>query len=544
MGRRTLKGMRSRFDPPVGNVPWRGGASAGGWRRNGRKAEGVNQGDLSAQEPDGWSPGRHPSTTATERAGVRAPIVAKKGRNGPGAKGAQEGGDVTDQAKEETPATVSEATQQAGEAQNPWAIRARWGWVEPEVWTERMLTALEERVKGGKWFRLIDKVYALPNLRKAFARVEANSNAAGVDHVTVEEFERHLEANLEKLSQSLQGGIYRPQAIRRAWIPKRGSQEMRPLGIPTVRDRVVQAALRTVLEPIFERDFAAQSYGFRPKRGCKDALRRVDALLKQGYSWVVDADLKSYFDTIPHSALMDRVGEKVGDGRVLRLLEAFLHARVMETAQGWTPEGGTPQGAVVSPLLSNIYLDPLDQLMAGNGIEMVRYADDFVVLCRTEVAAQEALEVVRDWTTTVGLTLHPVKTRVVDATQGGGFDFLGYHLERGSRWPRKKSRDKFKDTIRTKTRRHNGQSLQAILTDLNRTLRGWFEYFKHSSRFTFIALDKWVRMRLRSLLRFRQGWKGRGRGSDHQRWPNAFFAKQGLFSFREAHTLACQSSRR
>jgi RNA-directed DNA polymerase len=414
---------------------------------------------------------------------------------------------VTDQAQEETPATVSERTQQAGEAQNPGEIRARWNWVEPEVWTERMLTALEEGVKGGKWFRLIDKVYALPNLRKAFARVKVNSNAAGVDHVTVEEFERHLEANLEELSQSLQDGSYRPQAIRRAWIPKLGSKEMRPLGIPTVRDRVVQAALRAVLEPIFERDFAVQSYGFRPKRGCKDALRRVDTLLKQSYNWVVDADLKSYFDTIPHSALLDRVREKVADGRVLRLLEAFLHARVMETAKGWTPEGGTPQGAVVSPLLSNIYLDPLDQLMAGKGIEMVRYADDFVVLCRTEVAAQEALEVVRDWTTRVGLTLHPVKTRIVDAAQGGGFEFLGYHFERGSRWPRKKSLDKFKGTIRTKTRRHNGQSLQAILTDLNRTLRGWFEYFKHSSRFTFTVLDKWVRMRLRSLLRSRRGWK-------------------------------------
>ena len=206
---------------------------------------------------------------------------------------------MTDQAKEDAPATVSERTQQAGEAQNPWAIRARWGWVEPEVWTERMLTALEEGVKGGKWFRLIDKVYALPNLRKAFARVKANSNAAGVDHVTVEEFERHLEANLEKLSQTLQDSSYRPQAIRRAWIPKLGSKEMRPLGIPTVRDRVVQAALRAVLEPIFERDFAAHSYGFRPKRGCKDALRRVNTLLKQGYNWVVDADLKSYLDPSP-----------------------------------------------------------------------------------------------------------------------------------------------------------------------------------------------------------------------------------------------------
>ena len=526
------------------NVSWRGGTTVGGWRRNGGKAEGVNQGDLPVEEPNGWSPGRHPSTTATERAGVRAPIVATKGRNGPGAKGAQEGGDVTDRAQEQPPATVSQATQQAGEAQNPGALRARWAWVEPEVWTERMLTTLEEGVKGGKWFRLIDKVYALPNLRKAFARVEANGGAAGVDHVTVEEFGRHLEANLEELSQSLHDGSYRPQAIRRAWIPKLGSKEMRPLGIPTVRDRVVQAALRAVLEPIFEREFAAQSYGFRPKRGCKDALRRVDTLLKQGYHWVVDADLKSYFDTIPHSALINQVGEKVADGRVLQLLEAFLHARVMETAKGWTPEGGTPQGAVISPLLSNIYLDPLDHHLAGQGMEMVRYADDFVVLCRTEGAAQEALERVRAWTTRVGLTLHPVKTRIVDATQVGGFDFLGYHFERGCRWPRPKSLDKFKATVRTKTRRHNGQSLQAIVTDLNRTLRGWYEYFKHSHRFTFTALDKWVRMRLRSLLRSRQGRKGRGRGADHQRWPNAFFAKQGLFSLTEAHTLACQSSRR
>ena len=279
---------------------------------------------------------------------------------------------MTDQTKETQPATVSERTQQAGEAQNLWAIQARWAWVEAEVGTERMWTAREEGVKGGKWFRLIDKVYALPNLRKAFAWVKAKSNAAGVDHVTVEEFERHLEANLEKLSQSLRDGTYRPQAIRRAWIPKLGSKEMRPLGIPTVRDRVVQAALRAVLEPIFERDFAAPSYGFRPRRSCKDALRRVDTLLKQGCHWVVGADLKSYFDTIPHSALMDRVREKVVDGKVLRWLEAFLHARVMETAKGWTPEGGTPQGAVVSPLLSNIYVDSLDHLMAEKGIEMVR----------------------------------------------------------------------------------------------------------------------------------------------------------------------------
>jgi RNA-directed DNA polymerase len=421
-------------------------------------------------------------------------------------------------------------------------IRARWAWVEAEVWTERMLTALEEGVLGGKWYSLMDKVYPVPNLRKAFEGVKANGGAAGVDHITVEEFERHLEAHLEKLSQALKDGSYRPQAIRRVWIPKPGSKEKRPLGIPTVRDRVVQAALRAVLEPIFERDFAAQSYGFRPNRGCKDALRRVDALLKAGYNWIVDADLKSYFDTIPHSALIGRVQEKVTDGRVIRLLEAFLTQKVMETAEGWTPEEGTPQGAVISPLLSNLYLNPLDQQMARQGREMVRYADDFIILCGSEAEAREALEQVRQWTASAGLKLHPDKTRIVDARQQGGFDFLGYHFEGGYRWPREKSLKKFKDTIRTKTRRTNGHSLKAIIVNVNRTLRGWFEYFKHSHYTAFAPLDQWVRMRLRSILRQRRGRDGRGRGRDHQLWPNAFFAQRGLFSLATAHTRARQPS--
>ena len=451
---------------------------------------------------------------------------------------------MTDEPREAPPATVSEATQQAGEAQRRAGIGARWDWAEPTVWTERMLTALEQGVRGGKWFRLIDKVYALPNLRQAFARVKANQGVAGVDQVTVEEFERHLEANLEKLSQALADNSYRPQAVRRKWINKPGSKEQRPLGIPTVRDRVVQAALRAVLEPIFERDFAAQSYGFRPKRGCKDALRRVDTLLKQGYSWVVDADLQSYFDTIPRPQLRARVEAKVADGRVLKLLEAFLRQGVLEEMNLWTPEAGTPQGAVISPLLSNIYLDALDHKMAGKGIEMVRYADDFVVLCGTQEEAQQALEAVRGWTAQAGLTLHPVKTRIVDAAQPGGFDFLGYHFERGLRWPRRKSERQFRDTIRAQTRRTQGQSLQATIADLNRTLVGWFGYFKHSHKTTFTTLDGWVRMRLRSILRRRRGGQGPGRGADHQRWPNAYFAELGLFSLVTAHASACQSSRR
>jgi RNA-directed DNA polymerase len=306
---------------------------------------------------------------------------------------------------------------------------------------------------------------------------------------------------------------------------------------------VVQAALRLVLEPIFEQDFAEQSYGFRPNRGCKEALRRVDGLLKQGYTWIVDADLKSYFDTIPHEPLMERVGEKVSDGRVLDLVAAFLNQQVLDGMKSWIPEGGTPQGAVLSPLLSNLYLDPLDHQMEAAGTEMVRYADDFVLLCRSREEAERALERVRAWTVQAGLVLHPVKTRIVDETQEG-FDFLGYHFQRGRRWPREKSRKKFRDTIRAKTRRTNGQSLKVITEDLNRTLQGWFGYFKHSYQTTFSNEDSWIRGRLRSLLRKRRGRKGRARGDDHHRWPNRFFTELGLFSLSAAHARVCQSLRR
>src|SRR5215210_2011590 len=438
---------------------------------------------------------------------------------------------------EQQPASVRPA-KQAGEA-DP---RVRWSWVEPSVWSERMLTALENGVKGGKWFSLIDKVYEPGNLRAAYEQVRRNRGSSGVDHETIDQFGHHLEENLEELRGRLRDGSYRPQAIRRVWIPKPGSAEKRPLGIPTVRDRAVQGALRHVMEPIFERDFAAQSYGFRPQRSNKDALRRVEELLKAGYTEVVDADLRSYYDTIPRSGLMARVKTKVTDGRVLDLVSSFLSQEVMEGLASWTPEEGTPQGAVISPLLSNLYLDPLDHLMAGLGYEMVRYADDFVVLCRNRDEALQALAELERWTASAGLQLHPDKTRIVDATQPGGFDFLGYHFERGLRWPSKKSLKKHKDTIRQQTRRTSGQSLLAILKSVNQVRRGWFDYFKHSHRTTFLPLDKWVRMRLRSILRRRQGKRGRGRGKDHHRWPNAYFAELGLFSYVTAYAQVRQSS--
>jgi RNA-directed DNA polymerase len=421
----------------------------------------------------------------------------------------------------------------------------QWGWVELSIWTERMLAALDKGVKGGKWFSLIDKVHPERTLRTAFSQVAENEGAAGVDHVTISMFESHRDEELKRLSDQLRNGTYCPQLIRRHYIPKPGTQEKRPLGIPTVRDRVVQTALRLVIEPIIEHEFADQSYGFRPGRGCKDALRRVDELLKSGFTYIVDADLKSYFDTIPHDRLMTLVGQKVSDGRVLTLIEMFLKQGVLDDLREWTPETGSPQGAVISPLLSNIYLNPLDHQMAKAGFEMVRYADDFVILCRSPEEASQALALVQDWTAAAGLTLHPTKTRIVDAKEDA-FEFLGYRFEKSGtrRYPRAKSLKKLKDTLRAKTKRTTGKCLRAIIGSLNPTLHGWFGYFKHSYKTTFTALDGWIRMRLRSILRKRLGLKGRGRGADHHRWRNAFFAEHGLYSLKAAHALACQSSQR
>jgi RNA-directed DNA polymerase len=406
-----------------------------------------------------------------------------------------------------------------------------------------MLTALETGVKGGCWFALMDKIFAERTLEAAAAQVVRNRGAAGVDHVTVKDFGARLADELAKLSRQLRDGTYRPQAVRRVHIPKPGTHETRPLGIPTVRDRVVQASVVKVIEPIFEREFAEHNYGFRPGRGCKDALRRVDRLLKEGYGYVVDADLKSYFDTIPHDRLRTRLKERIADGSVLTLIEAFLKAGILDGMTEWTPEAGAPQGAVLSPLLSNIYLNPLDHAMAQGGFEMVRYADDFVILCRSAEEAERALELVRRWVADHGLQLHPTKTRIVEA-QRDGFEFLGYRFEKQRRFPRRKSLAKFKDAIRAKTKRTSGDRLSFIVAHVNPTLRGWFAYFQHSHRSAFVELDGWIRMRLRSILRKRAGLRGRGRGRDHYRWPNAFFANQGLYSLVTAHALAVQSSRR
>jgi RNA-directed DNA polymerase len=410
-----------------------------------------------------------------------------------------------------------------------------WSWVEAAVWTQRMVSALENGVKGGRWYSLMDKVYAPATLEAAWEKVQVNDGAAGVDRQSIERFEAHADQYLTELSTALRESSYHPQPIRRVEIPK-GDGRTRPLGIPTVKDRIVQTAVKLAIEPIFEAMFRPESYGFRPGRGCRDALSEVARLIEEGYTFVVDADFESYFDSIPHERMMRRVEERISDGRVLGLLRSWLGQDIMRDMQRWTPTEGTPQGAVVSPLLANIYLHALDELLAAHGHRMVRYADDFVVLCKSREEANAALATVQVWVAQNGLRLHPSKTHVGDCRERGqGFEFLGYRFEAGRRFVRKKSLNRFKDTIRAKTRRSRGDSLARIVADLNRTLRGWFAYFKHAHPSTFIVLDKFIRRRLRAVLRTQDKRPGFGiTADDHQRWPNAFFANAGLLALHTA----------
>lgn len=485
----------------------------------------MKQGTLPGSSR-GWEPeiGRE-----SRPAQVRASVVAEKRcSKTPWSQGTQEA-DASMEPNDErqkptsTSASANNAARPAGDT------ALRWKWVERSVWTDRMLMALERGVKGGRWYSLMDKVWSESNLMSSWLAVSANDGAAGVDRQSIEAFRAHRDEELQRLSQELRSDRYERQPARRVWIDKPGSKEKRPLGIPCVRDRVVEGAVRQVLEPIFEREFAEHSYGFRPGHSAKQAVGRVEELLKVGYSWIVDADLKSYFDTIPQEPLLRLVGEQVSDRCLLRLIHQSLGAGVMEEMKGWEPtEQGTPQGGVLSPLLANLYLDPLDHLMAQSGYQMTRYADDFVIQCRSQAEAEAALAAVREWTEQAGLRLHPEKTRIVEATQRGGFEFLGWHFERGYQWPREKSQAKLRERVRQLTPRTSGQSLSQIVQQLNRSLRGWRAYFDHGVRNVYEDLDQLVRRRLRQLLLKRRGKRGKPQGSINYKWPNAYFDQLGL----------------
>ena len=405
-----------------------------------------------------------------------------------------------------------------------------------------MLAALGNGVKGNKWFSLIDKVYRPSTLQAAWRQVRANKGAAGIDGQSVERFAANEQEYLSELAKDLEQGKYQPQVVRRVEIPKAGGKT-RPLGIPTVKDRIVQTAVKRVIEPILEKEFLPMSYGFRPGKGCKDALREVDECLREGYTHVVDADLKGYFDSIPHELLKTRIQEHISDGRVLQLLTSWLQQDIVRDLERWTPTAGTPQGAVISPLLANLYLHPLDVKMSELGYRMVRYADDFVILCTSAPQAQAALEEVKAWVEENGLNLHPDKTHVGDClVPGQGFEFLGYRFEAGGRRVRDKSLKGLKEKVREKTRRTRGDSMRTIIEDLSPMLRGWFGYFKHAHRHTFSTLDGLIRRRLRAILRKQEKRPGMGRCyEDHRRWPNAYFANLGLFTMSQAHHYASQS---
>lgn len=438
--------------------------------------------------------------------------------------------------KQATLSAVSATAKHEGE------VRDRWSWAEASVWTDRMLTALESGVRGGKWFSLMDKVYHQGNLASSLAKVKANRGAAGVDHVSVERFAARQEEELPRLSQQLREGTYQPQSIRRVEIPKSDGTK-RPLGVPTVRDRVVQGGLRQVLEPIFEKEFHPQSYGFRPGRSAHQALDRVQQLLLDGNHYVVDIDWQKYFDSIPQDKLLALVGERISDGRVLELVKSFLQASIFDGLREWTPTSGTAQGAVLSPLLGNLYLNPLDHLLTEQGYEMVRYADDMVVLCRSREEAQAALGCIQQWAQSAGLTLHPTKTQVVDGVREG-FEFLGYAFGELRRKVRPRSMASLKEKLRPLTKRTSGESLAKVIATINPILRGWFNYFRHGWQSQMDVLDRFVRVRLRSLLRKRQKKKGRGRGWDQHRWSNQFFQDQGLFDLTNARKVFRQSCRR
>ena len=355
---------------------------------------------------------------------------------------------------------------------------------------------MERRV----WYSLYDKVYRMGNLEKAFYQVRKNKGAPGVDKVTIEEYEMELECNLEALQLKLKEKTYRAKPVKRRYIPK-DNGKTRPLGIPTVEDRIVQAAVRNIIEPIFEKEFLPCSYGFRPEISAHMALDQVSEFLNQGYVYVVDADLQSYFDTIPHDKLIRRIRERITDGSILKLIHQFLSAGVMEEQIFQETAEGAPQGGVLSPLLSNIYLHQLDLLMTERGQRIVRFADDFIILCKSQKGAERVMKGVKRYLEEeLGLTVHPEKSRVVDSTREP-FTFLGYEFYRNIRRVDPKKLKKFKDKVKAKTRKNQTVDLEFLIKEvLNPLIRGWGNYFgKGNVKTLFKVLDSWIRRRLRMI---------------------------------------------
>jgi RNA-directed DNA polymerase len=367
----------------------------------------------------------------------------------------------------------------------------------------------------------------LHELEESFGCVRRNRGAAGIDRVSIQLFERQLLQNLAALERRLKGGTYQSLPLRRVHIPKGNTGETRPLGIPAVADRVAQEMVRYLLNPLFEGIFHGDSYGFRPRRGCHMAVRRVLELKRQGYQHVLDADIKGFFNNIPHHVIMNGVSELVADGNILYLVERFLKAGVMEDGVLTSTDLGTPQGGVISPLLANITLNSLDWALHNAGFRFVRYADDFVVLTKSQAKVREAHDLVLQHLASLGLTLSAEKTKMTTFRQG--FAFLGFDIAAWSVKMRTKSVEKFKDKIRELTPRH--QNLDAkIVKKINQVVRGTANYFGTSfshCRNLFRTLDRWMRMRIRCM-KFK-----RKRITDNWRMRLKHLRNQGLLFLGE-----------
>lgn len=402
------------------------------------------------------------------------------------------------------------------------------------VWTPAMADSIDRyRQAKRKWYLLYDKLFAEANLKAAWEQVEGNGGAAGVSGQTIAQYRDGLEQRLTNLATKLKEQRFEPRPIRRTYIPK-GNGKQRPLGIPEVEDRIVQAALVRLIEPIFEAKFLGCSWGFRPERSAHNALAVLEAAMKDGYTQLVDADITDCFGSIPWTPLMEEVAREISDRKVLGLVEKFVRAAVVEEMRRWQPEQGTPQGAVLSPLLANIYLHRFDEEMTRAGYRLVRYADDFLVLCKTRQEAEQGREKAKQVLADMGLQLHPEKTRLVDATREK-FQFLGYEFWPTGRAPRKPSKQKMRDAIRAKTPRNPGKSLRAVIASLNPTLRGWYAYFRHSWWTAFQDVDGFARRRLRSILRKYKKRRGTTRGRENCEYPNHYFEKLGLFTLSRKH---------
>jgi group II intron reverse transcriptase/maturase len=380
--------------------------------------------------------------------------------------------------------------------------------------------------KRRKFHSLMGQVLELRRLKAAYEEVRANHGAAGVDGVSVEEFGERLQENLLELISQLRARTYRPLPVKRVLIPKPDGGQ-RALGIPAVRDRVVQQAVLRVLEPIFEAGFSPHSHGFRPGRNCFSALRELYGRVRAGHLYyIVDVDIEKFFDTIPHEPLIDAVAEKVADGSILRLIRLFLEALIQDGYRLVRPKAGTPQGGVVSPLLANIYLAKLDRVLEAEGVAFVRYADDVRLLSRTPAGARKALKGTEEVLSELGLRLNPSKTRLVSIHQG--VDFLGYRLiaVKGhlNAYISPKVLERFRDEVRRLTRRTAGVSLPIMIGRLNDYLRGWGEYFKRAQASGVLdRLDQWIARRVRAYRAKR--W----RNSYWRRYPDQYlYGKLGL----------------